>query len=251
MNSEKKTALNKLGGNEMTNRIADTSQRQAAKVAGLGLLITLIGVIFTSVVSNRLIVPGDAATTAKNIMASEGLFRAGIVGWLIVLMGDTIRAWALYVFFKPVHKSLSLLAGWFMLIHVAIFGITQLNLVSASLLLNSADYLIVFEPNQVYSLVSLLLDGHNYGFQIGLFFFSFHVFLLGYLVFKSGYIPRILGVLLIVAALGYLIGSSGEILLPNYPEIITKIFVLPMTIAELALIVWLFFKGGKTPEMKS
>ena len=241
---------NKLGGTEMTNHIADISQRQAAIIAGFGLLITIIGVIFASIFVDNLIVPGDAAETANNIMANEGLFRTGIVSWLFVLIGDVVRAWALYVFFKPVNRSISLLAGWFMLIHVAIFGIAQLNLVFASELLSGAGYLTVFEPNQLHSLMMLFLNGWNYGFNIGLFFFSFHLFVLGYLVFKSGYIPRILGVLLIVAFFGYLIDSAGQIL-PNYPEIISQVVTVPNTIAELALIVWLVFKGGKIPEMKS
>ncbi len=241
---------NKLGGTEMTNHIADISQRQAAIIAGFGLLITIIGVIFASIFVDNLIVPGDAAETANNIMANEGLFRTGIVSWLFVLIGDVVRAWALYVFFKQVNKSLSLLAGWFMLIHAAIFGITLLNLVFVSVLLSGASYLSVFEPNQLHSLMLLFLNGHTYGFQIGLFFFSFHLFFLGYLVFKSGYIPRILGVLLIVAFFGYLIDSAGQIL-PNYPEIISQVVTVPNTIAELALIVWLVFKGGKIPEMKS
>jgi len=241
---------NKLGGTEMTNHIADISQRQAAIIAGFGLLITIIGVIFASIFVDNLIIPGDAAETANNIMANEGLFRTGIVSWLFVLIGDVVRAWALYVFFKQVNKSLSLLAGWFMLIHAAIFGITQLNLVFASELLGGAGYFTVFEPNQLHALVLLFINGYNYGFQIGLFFFSFHLFVLGYLVFKSGYIPRILGVLLIVAFFGYLIDSAGQIL-PNYPEIISQVVTVPNTIAELALIVWLVFKGGKIPEMKS
>jgi len=241
---------NKLGGTEMTNHIADISQRQAAIIAGFGLLISIIGVIFASIFVDNLIVPGDAAETANNIMANEGLFRTGIVSWLFVLIGDVVRAWALYVFFKQVNKSLSLLAGWFMLIHAAIFGITQLNLVFASELLGGAGYFTVFEPNQLHALVLLFINGYNYGFQIGLFFFSFHLFVLGYLVFKSGYIPRILGVLLIVAFFGYLIDSAGQIL-PNYPEIISQVVTVPNTIAELALIVWLVFKGGKIPEMKS
>ena len=233
----------------MTKPIADISQRQAAKVAGFGLIISFLPAIFVYMfVFPSLIVPGDAATTANNIMASAGLFRASIICWLFVLIGDVVRAWALYVFFKPVNRSISLLAGWFMLTHVAIFGVAQLNLVFASELLSGAGYLTVFEPDHLYSLMMLFLNGWNYGFNIGLFFFSFHLFVLGYLVFKSGYIPRILGVLLIVTSFSYLIDSLGIILLPNYPEIISQVLALPMFIGELALIVWLWFKGGKIPS---
>ncbi len=118
-----------MNTNKMTARIADMSQRKAAIVAGFGYLITIIPAFFVYFfVFPSLIVPGDAATTANNIMASEGLFRTGIVSWLIVLTCDVVAAWALYVFFKQANKSLSLLAAWFRLMHAAIFGITLLSL---------------------------------------------------------------------------------------------------------------------------
>ncbi len=236
----------------MTNRIVDISLRKAAIVAGLGLLIMLIPAIFANYfVFPNLIVPGDAATTANNIMASEGLFRAGIGSWLIVITLDVVTAWALYVFLKPVNKSLSLLAAWFRLMHAAIFGITLLNLVFVSVLLSGADYLTVFEAGQLHALVSLFLNGYNYGFNIGIFFFSFHLGILGYLVYKSGYIPRILGVLLIVSSFGYLIINAGEILLPNYPEIITQVIGVPAFIGEFLLMLWLLWRGAKIPEMST
>ncbi len=98
----------------MTNRIADLSLRKAARVAGFGLLImAILGPFAEFFVLQRLIVPGDAATTANNIMANELLFRFGIVGWLIVLICDVVVAWALYVLLKPVNKSLSLFAECF------------------------------------------------------------------------------------------------------------------------------------------
>jgi len=236
----------------MKNPIADISPRKAAKIAGFALLIMLIPAIFANFfVFPSLIVPGDAATTANNIMANEGLFRAGIGSWLIVITLDVVTAWALYVLLKQANKSLSLLAAWFRLMHAAIFGITLLNLVFVSVLLSGADYLTVFETGQLHALVSLFLNGYNYGFNIGIFFFSFHLGILGYLVYKSGYIPRILGVLLIVSSFGYLIINAGEILLPNYPEIITLVISVPAFIGEFSLMLWLLFKGAKIPEMKS
>ena len=236
----------------MTNRIADISLRKAARVAGFGLLIMFIPAVFTNYfVFSSLIVPGDAATTANNIIASEGLFRAGIVSWLIVLILDVVVAWALYVFLKPVNKSLSLLTAWFRLMYAAIFGTTQLILFIVLALLSGAAYLTVFEPNQLYALVLLFLNGYDYGSSIGFFFFSFHLGILGYLVYKSGYIPRILGVLLIVAFFSYLIESAGTILWPNYPDVLTTVLAVPGFIGEVALAFWLLFKGSKIPEMKN
>jgi len=226
----------------MTNFVADISQRNAAIIAGLGLLIMTIFAVFAIYfVFPNLIVPGDAATTANKIMANEMQFRAGICSYLIVIVCDVVVAWALYVFLKPVNKSLSLLAAWFRLVYATIFGIALVNYVSVLQLLNNADYLTVFETDQLHAKVILSLNAFSDGWAIGLVFFGFHLVLLGYLIFKSDYIPRILGVLLIVAGLGYLIDNFGKFLLPNY-DLNIATFV---GWGEFLFVLWLLFKGGK------
>lgn len=232
----------------MTNHIGDISQRNAAIIAGFGFLITLAGVVLASIggAAPGLIVPGDAAATANKIVESGGLFRVGIIGWLIAIIGDVVRAWALYVFFKRVNKNIALLAAWWMLLHDAIFGFANTCLVVVSELLGGLGYFAGLAPDTVHPLMMMLLKTHFYGFEIGLFFFSFHLLLLGYLALKSGYVPRILGVLLLVAGLGYLVDSAGLIILPNYPALLTDVLTLPNIVGELALVVWLAFKGGKT-----
>ena len=239
-----------MNSNKKTANITDTSPRQAAIIAGIGYLISFVGVIFADIMGGNLVVAGDAAITAQNIMANDGPFRASIVGWFIAILGDMLRAWALYVFFRQVNKSLALLSAWFMLVHDAIFGSALLNLVFASELLSGAGLSIVFEPNQMHSLMTLFINGYNYGFQIGIFFFSFHLGIIGYLVLKSGYVPKMLGILLIVAFLGYLITSLDIILLLNYPKIINQALMVPNFLSELSLIVWLVLKGGKSITVK-
>jgi len=234
------TAIEKTNSNQMSPSIADISPRQAAIVAMIGFLLSFVGAIFASM--NVEI--GDASTTANNIMF-------GVFGFLLAILGDIVRAWALYVFFKPVNKSLALLSAWFMLIHDAIFGAALLNLVLGSTLLSGADYLTVIEPDQLHALALLFSNAYTYGFEIGLFFFSFHLGILGYLVYKSDYIPKILSILLIIAALGYLINSVGTILSPNFPEIIWSVLMLPCLIGEMAIVLWLAFRGGKESTTKS
>ncbi|NOY60637.1 MAG: DUF4386 domain-containing protein [Calditrichaeota bacterium] len=238
----------------MTNRIADISQRKAAIVAGVSFLIMFIAAIIAEFLARQsLVVPGDAATTANNIMANELLFRSGIFSYLIILILDVVLAWAFYVFLKPVNKSLSLLAAWFRLVYTAIFGIALLNLVTVLSLLSGADYLTVFETGQLYAQVMLSLNAFSDGWAIGYVFFSLHLFFLGYLAFKSGYIPRIMGVLLIIAGFGYLIDNLAKLVLPgyeNYAAIILLIVFLPCLIGEMAFCLWLLFKGGKRPKMK-
>jgi hypothetical protein len=231
----------------MTNSITDISQRQAAIIAGIGFLITLAGVVLATICGTDpgIIVPGDAAATADKIVDSGGMFRTGIIGWLIAILGDVVRAWALYVFFKRVNKNVALLAAWWMLLHDAIFGFANSCLVVVSELLGGSGYFAGLPLDTVHPLMMMLLKMHFYGFEIGLLFFSFHLLLLGYLALKSGYVPKILSVLVLIAGLGYLVDSAGIIILPHYPALLTNVLALPNIVGELALVVWLVFKGGK------
>jgi len=233
----------------MVRQYIDISPRQAAIVAGIGFLISFLGVIYTGIFVNGLIVEGDPATTVRNIMESQILFRSGIISWFLVIVGDMIRAWALWIFFREVNRSLALLAAWFMLVHDAIFGSALMNLVSAALLSDGAGSLSALGREQLQSMVIHALEKFNYGFEIGIFFFSFHLGILGLLVFSSGYVPKVFGVLLFLSFLGYLLDSVVRILLPVYPEMLWTIVMGPCLIGELALMVWLVIKGGKEPKV--
>ena len=235
----------------MIKSISDVTQRQAGIIAGIGFVITLAGVIFANICGNDpgIIVPGDAAATADKIVESGGMFRIGILGWLIAIIGDVVRAWALYVFFKSVNKSIALLAAWWMLLHDAIFGFANSCLVVISELLGGSGYFAGLAIETVHPLMMMLLKMHFFGFEIGLFFFSFHLGILGLLVFSSGYVPKVFGVLLFLSFLGYLLDSVVRILLPVYPEMLWTIVMGPCLIGELALMVWLVIKGGKEPKV--
>ena len=231
-------------GIERTNRTAETSPLIYARAAGFAYLIIIIAGIFAQFfVRSSLIVWGDAATTANNIVASEGLFRIGFAADLVVFLSDIVLSVLLYVLLKPVNKTLALLAAFFRLTHASILGINLLNHYFALLLLSGADYLTVFETDQLHALVLLFLNAHNYGYLIGGVFFGLSLFVLSYLVFKSGYFPRFLGVLLVFASLGYLIDSFGNFLLPNYAAIFSMVVLVPAVIAEFSLCLWLLLKG--------
>ena len=237
----------KMGAIKMTDRV-DTSPSQAALAAGFGLLIMAVLAIWVQlIVLPGLVVPGDAATTVKNIMANESLYRISLAGWVIVLICDVVVAWGLYVFLKPVNGSLSLLTAWFRLVYTVIHGATLLNFAFVLLLLSDAAYSKLFEIEQLHGLVSLFLNGREYGFLIGLLFFGIHLLLLGYLVVKSGYVPKILGILLIGGGVGYLSDSLAHVLLPNYADY-QAIFLMigySTAIGELSLMGWLLWKGVK------
>lgn len=225
-----------------TSKFADISMRKSAIVAGLGLLLmAILAPIANFGVFGALIVPGDATSTANNIMASAGLFRIGIFVFLIVAILDVVVAWALYILLKPVSKSLSLLAAWFRVVYAAILAVALSNLLIVLQLLNGDGYLRAFETNQLYAQVMLFLNTFTDGWDLGLVIFGLHLLVLGYLVFKSGYIPKILGILVIVAGLGYLIDNLGKLLSPNY-NLTIAMFTF---IGEVLLIFWLLWKGIK------
>jgi len=223
--------------------MGDLTQRQAAKVAGFGLLFMFISGIFASSI--------DATSMYEKYRASSGMLRMNIVGDIMMLVFDVVAALGLYVFLKPVNKSLSMLAAWFRLIHVAIYGVVGLNLLMVLYLLSGAESLSGFSQAQLQSQTMLFLTGHEYGFKIGLVFFGFHFLVLGYLVIKSTFIPKVLGILLLVVSVGYLFNSLAGFLMPafdDYKSIIQTVAFIPAIIAELSLCLWLLIRGGRIPK---
>src|SRR6266851_5694933 len=200
----------------MTNSTTGISLRNAALIAGFAILMMAIAAPFAEFfVYPKLVVSGNAAETAKNIIAHKTLFASGIFGYVITFICDVVAAWALYVLLKPVNDNLSLLTAWFRLVYTVIALVALVNLVTVLRLLSTADYLTVLGPDQVYAQVKLSLIAFRSGWSFGILFFGIHLVLLGYLVLRSHYIPRILGVLLLIGGLGYLITTLGPFLFPN------------------------------------
>jgi hypothetical protein len=234
-----------MDSNRKTASIANMSQRKAARIAGfLGLTIWLGPLAL--VIRQSLIVPGDVAATVNNIMANEGLFRIAIVSDLTMQVFWCLLMLALYVLLKPVNKNL---ASLFMLLGLLIVPIAMLNALNdfaALQLLSGADYLTVFEADQLHAQVMFFLDLHKTGVSIAGIFMGLWLFPFGYLVSKSGYFPRILGVLCIITGFGYVIDSFAFFLFNS--EAIISLFTF---IGEVVFLFWLVLKGAKIPEMKS
>ena len=207
------------------NRDIDFSQRQAAIIAGVGLLLmTFLAIFANFFVLESLVQDGEAVITANNISSSIGLFRLGICSLLIVVILDIVVAWALYIFLKPVNKSLSLITAIFRIVYAAIFGVSLIYLFNVVELLSGDSYLTVFETNQLYTQVMLSIKSFNTGWDIGIVIFGLHLAVLGYLVYKykSNYITKILGILLIVASSGYIIDAFGGFLIQDYNLTFTR-----------------------------
>jgi hypothetical protein len=224
-----------------------------ARAAGLGYLVIIVSGIFAEFfVRSSLIVPGDPAATAQNILGSELLFRSGLASEFLMLIADVAVALALYVVFRGVNKGLALLAAFFRLTHASIVGANLLNMYTPLLLLGNAGGLAAFPEGQRQALALLLLEAHGFGYAIGLVFFGVYCWILGYLVLKSGYVPRVLGLLLLVAGSGYLIDSFGRALLSNYADFETllgMVVLLPAFVSELSFTLWLLVKGVKVSRV--
>lgn len=236
----------------MTRPVADISPRTAAIVTGVAIVVMgIAAAVATNFTVGSLVVEDNAAATLNNLQNSETLFRLGLYSWLIILVCDVLAAWGLYIFLKPVNKSLSLLAAWFRLVYVAILGAALLNYLHILDLLNSNGYLEAFGIEQLQSQIMFYLNGFNATWSLGLTVFAIHILFLGYLAFKSGYIPKIFGILLLLAFLGYFVTNSGNILFPNAAnalKIIEWIFILPMIAGEVGLALWLLIRGRKVTE---
>ncbi len=218
------------------------SINKIARVAGvLTLLIVVLAPFSMIYVPSTLVVPGEATLTANNIMASDGLFRLGMASDLIVFLIEIMLTVLLYILIKPVNKTLSLIAAFSRLAMTVIQGINLLNHFIVLLLLGGAGYLTVFAPDQIQALVMMFLNAHETVVLIWGLFFSLHLIVYGHLVYKSGYIPKIIGILLVFAALPYLLQGFGNILFPQYKETFTSIAFLSSI--EIALPLWLLIKG--------
>ncbi len=221
------------------------SLRQAALVAGLGLLVMVIAAPFAEFSAyTKLVVPGDIEATVENIRGHGGLYLAGIFSYLLVFICDVIVAWALYVLLVPVNRSLSLLTAWFRLVYTAIALFAMLKLVTVYRLLHSPDDAALFGGDQLYAQVNLLLDAFRHEWGFGLILFGIHLLLLGYLVYRSGYIPRILGILLAIAGLGWVIYELSPFLLPAADAG----FLMITFMGEVIFMAWLLIRGWRIQE---
>lgn len=228
----------------MTNRVAATSPRTYARIAGvLYLIIFIVAPFAFEFGRTSVVVPGDAAATVDNIMASESVFRIGMVAESVVVLVEIVLAAILYVLLKPVSKVLSLATAFSRLAEAVVQAVNLLTAVPALLLLGGAGYLTVFEPAQVNALVLLFVDLNAFGILVWGVAFGFHLLLLGYLVYKSGFWPRILGILLLLAGLGYLAQSYGHMLAPQYDELLVTIVIAAAVPGELAFTLWLLIRG--------
>ena len=226
------------------------SQRQAALIAGTASLLMFVGAMVAEVYfRGRLIVPGDAALTARQLLAEPGAFRIGMVGYMLVLVGDLLAALSFYVLFARVHRDWSLLAAWIRVFYVAVFTVALGKLLTGFALIRGEGLAAGF--TQADALAQAMWAFHEFelGWAFGMVFFALHVLLLGYLAWRSGWVPKAFAGLLVMAGLAYLADNLAKLFLPDYPvyvAVLTPIVAVPAVLGELGLGVWLLWRGGRT-----
>ena len=228
----------------------EPSQRTTAKVVGAFYLLMMVTGVFAEFYARgRLIVPADAGQTARNIMASERLFRLGTVSDLITFAGDVILVVALYVVLVPVNRNVALLAAFWRLAECAVLAVITLSDFAALRLLRGADYLRAFDTAQLQALARLFIGLQADGYRIGVVFFGLGSTVFGYLWFKSRYIPRALAALGIFSSLLLAIVTLAIMVFPRLAAVVIPAYFAPIFIFEVTLGFWLLIKGVATPAI--
>jgi len=230
-----------------------TSQYKAARLAGLLYLIAMATGLFAEFYirfPSTLVVSGDVAKTASNIMANERLYRMGIANNIITFAIDVVLIWALYVLLRPINRNLALLAVFFRLVETTIACIAIINYYVAMEFVSDADHLKAFDSNQIQAL-SILHDTYALTFIVVAIFLGLGSTVFNYLLFKSRYIPKVLAAWGIFSSLLLLISQFAIVIFPKVEKTIIPACYAPIAIDEIALGFWLLFRGAALPKMES
>lgn len=228
----------------MDRQARNFSPSAYARIGGvLYLVIICLGFFGEAYVRNVIVVPGNPAATAANLAANSSLWRFGIVGDVIEHICDVGLLWIYYLLLRPVNRNLVVLAVFFDLIQLSVYIASKLYLMAPLFLLGDAAYLKAFPTEQLQALAYLSIKTHELGFGLGLIFFGFECVIVGYLIFKSTFLPKSLGVLLQIAGVCYLVNSFAMMISPRLQDVLFPAILLPSLIGELALCLWLILKG--------
>jgi hypothetical protein len=220
--------------------MTETSVKTYTRAVGIFLLLTMIGGWFGEMYVPSLMLTGDAATTAAQLRAHDGLFRLGFAAYLVEAFSDVVLAWLFYVLLKPVHRDLALLSALFGLVSMTLFAVTKMFYFLGPTLLKGSPYLAAFPPAQHEAFAGLFLS--LYAGLSGLFmlFYGTAWIIRGWLTFRSTYLPRFLGVLMIAAGLGFVAKNLTKVLAPAYSS---DLLLAPMFLNALAVAIWMLAKG--------
>lgn len=230
----------------------ENTPRTYLRAAGVAYIANiLLGLFGETLVRGTLVVAGDALATMTNIANSPGLWRAGIAGDLVMQLLDIPLIVLFYLLLRPVSHPLALTATVFNIVQTSVLAANKLSLLPPLLL--SAEYLghSQLPPQLLASLTAFSVNLHSHGFGIGLIFFGFTCMIRGHLIVKSGFLPPILGILLMAAGVSYLVNSFALLLTPDIASMLFPWILLPSLVGELALSLWLLVRGIDTEAWKT
>ena len=218
----------------------ETSVKTYSRAVGVLLILSIFGGWFGEVQIPSQFMAGDAAATAAQLRLNEGLFRLGFAAYLVEALSDLILAWLFYVLLRPVHRDLALLSAFFGLVSMSLFAVMKMFYFSAPMFLQGSKYATGFSPEQHEGLAKLFLL--LYGGLSGVFmlFYGTAWIIRGYLTFKSGYLPRFLGMLMVAAGLGFFTKNVTKVLAPAYSS---DILLAPMFLNVVVLAIWMLVRG--------
>ena len=227
----------------MTERFAEDSPRETSRLAGLLYMIVVVTGIFALTVRSAAIVPGDGVATATNILTSQSLYRLSVASDLIASACYIGVTAFLYILFRPVSRSVSLLAAVLGLAGCIIGAAMAVNLLASLVVLGGGAYLTAFSPDQLQALSMLFTRLHAQGSIISFIFFGCYCLCLGYLVRRSAFLPRILGVLLTIAGLAWLTSSFTALLVPTFANSISLYLTAIGGLSEIVFALWILVRG--------
>lgn len=220
------------------------STKKQARVAGILYLLACSTAPFSLIyVPRALVVPGDAMATANHVRASKTLLRMGIVSELMISIALIFAVLAFYRLFKGVSEKHALAMLILLLVSIPISLLNVLNEIAALILVSGAGFLSVFDQRQLDALVLLFLRLHNQGFSVAAIFWGLWLFPFGILAMRSGFIPRVLGVFMILAGVPYLVSAFTTLVLPQYAYL--SRFLTVLEFGELPMVLWLLIWGAK------
>lgn len=233
----------------LANHTNTVSLHQIARIAGVLYIIIIIAGMFGGLTRESLLVADDPAATAENILTSEGLFRASILADIIMILADVAIGVAFFYLLLPVSKGLSLLSAGFRLAQAAALGINLLTLFFVLQFLGNDVAALDSETAQTQAYV--FFKAHGIGYNLALMFFATSILIQGYLVYVSGYFPKFLGILLIVASAGYFIDNTASFVLPNYVDYADTFQMIVMVAfpVELILALYLLARGIRSDDV--
>jgi len=232
--------------------VFDVSPRAQARIAGALYIAAgttaMIGEIF---VRGKLIVRGDPAATAANILSHASLWRAGGVADLVAAAGDATLAVLFFVLFAGVSRPIALLAAFFRLIHVALLATITLLHFAPLAYLSTTTPLKGMSTQQLQALAFAFLRLHSIGYNIALFFFGLTCIALGYLIWRSSFLPRVIGAWLAIGGAAYVVNSAVHLLAPALGAQFFRYVLVPCALGELVLVVWLLVVGLNEEQWKN